>query len=145
MDSPAGGEVFVIDRNYRNGVGGVNIDDDNDIINLRMRKLSKRLLIETGPVATDLVPDEFLVDENGVPLTFASPLKWLGVANDDTTDPVWVRLSSLSGSTVSTVAFKVKAQELLDFDVDRIIDGITQVSLKTDVGTVASCRVFAGM
>lgn len=145
MSVPAPGERLPIDVNYRSGAGSVEADDEDRVRNLRVRRDSNRLLVETGPAATSLLPNEILIDESGTGLTFATALKWLAVANDDLTDPVWVRLDSLTGSTIAMTSFKVGPQELFDLDVDRIKAGITSVSFKTLVGTVATCRVMAGL
>jgi len=145
MSVPAAGESLPIDVNYRSGVGGVEAEDGERVRNLRIRRNSDRLLVESGPAATSLLPSEILIDESGTGLTFATALKWLAVANDDLTDSVWVRLDSLVGSTVSATSFKVGPQELFDLDVDRIKSGITSISLKTLTGTVATCRVMTGL
>jgi hypothetical protein len=144
MSIPAPGEALPIDVNYRSGTGSVEAEDSDKVRNLRVRGNSNRLLVETGPVATNLLPDEVLIDETGAGFTFGSPLKWLAVANDDTSDAVWLRLDTLTGTTIAFNAFKINPQELFDLDSDRIKEGITEFSLITLTGTVASCRVLAG-
>lgn len=141
-------EELARDRNYTPVSGGVSISDDARVINLRMRDNTGRLLVETEAddgVAASITPNEVTAIETGIALTYGSNLSWFNVINDDFEDDVWVRFGSITASTSSTIAFKVKPGEVLDVGGQRMPSGITEVVLTTNPTKSASCRVGAGL
>src|SRR3970040_1552890 len=139
-------ETFAIYKNFRNAAGGVDPDDIEQLVNIRVRKSDGRLLVETdfGRVAS-IEPHEVTAVDTGTAVTFGSSIVWFNMINDDSADNIYLRLGSVVASTNTVLAFKVKPGEGLDISVQRLVSNTSELVLTTLPGKTAVARLGIGL
>lgn len=136
-------DTFPVDENYRACIGGVDVDDYNQILVARLRKRTKRLLVEQR-VTSQIHTEDVTVEQTAKDLIFDKEIVWLRIINDEV-ETVFVTLKfEDDGDANEPDSFKVNSGETFSLNNTEIPVRVNAIKLKTMSGT-SDIRLSVGL